>query len=118
MTKFYKEQDDLPASYEWRDKIVTLPGIKKNCVGYFYLLAMIELASKNPYASLQELYAIGLRENTFSALSDASVPSYNNIYTGINYALKDVPREHRPSTLKKYVSKAAMDLQLLAMETR
>lgn len=113
MTKFYKELEYLPQNYHWRDKIVTLPGIKKDCVGYFYLLALIELASKNPYASLHELYMIGLAENTFDELGTKATPSYNNIYTGITYALKEVPDDKKPKTLKKYVNQAAMDLLLL-----
>lgn len=117
MTKHYKNCKVLPSEeypeYPWRDKIVTLPGIKKTCIGYFYLLGMIELASQNPYASLQELYVIGTKENTFGTANNSKPLSYSSLYTGINYALKEVPDNYKPTTLKKYISKAAMDLLLL-----
>lgn len=111
MANLYKGYNDLPAYLSWEKEVIDTPGINKESIGYYYLLVMIEVASRHPYSSLAELYEIGISENAFQSKNQMKDPSYSCVYIGMSYALKNTANFiRRSSTVKRFIGTAALKL--------
>lgn len=118
MTKLYKSRKDLPEKFAWEEKLFTDSAIRKDCVGYLYLLALVEIAAESPYSNLRELYNIGMENNAFIIGSNVAYPSFNCIYSSIVYATKDIPKEKKHASIKKLVYQSAIALVSLRSSGR